>query len=240
VSVLVGTSGWQYGDWRGDFYPRGIPQRRWLEHYAAQFRTVENNSAFYRLPARETFAHWQEQVPGDFTMAVKASRYLTHVRRLRDPAEPVRRFLDAAGGLGARLGPVLLQLPPSLPADLALLGDCLGQFPDGVRVVVEPRHPSWWDDGTRAVLAAHNAALCWADRRGSPVTPLWRSADWGYLRFHEGAASPWPRYGATALRGWAERIAKAWPSSGTVYAYFNNDQGGAAVHDAAEFARLTG
>ena len=240
MSVLVGTSGWQYRDWRGDFYPREIPQRRWLEHYAARFRTVENNSAFYRLPKRETFEQWRERVPPDFTMAVKASRYLTHVRRLRDPGEPVRRFLDAARGLGGKLGPVLLQLPPGFRADLVLLDDCLGQFPDGVRVAVEPRDPSWWTEGTQAVLATHNAALCWADRRGSPATPLWRTADWGYLRFHEGTASPWPRYTMEALRGWAERVARTWPSDVPMYAYFNNDQGGAAIHDATEFARLTG
>jgi uncharacterized protein YecE (DUF72 family) len=239
VAVLVGTSGWQYRDWRGDFYPREVPQRLWLEHYAAQFRTVENNGAFYRLPKPETFAQWRERVPGDFTMAVKASRYLTHVRRLRDPAEPVRRLLDAASGLGGKLGPVLLQLPPNFRADPALLDDCLGQFPAGMRVAVELRDPSWWADATQEVLAARNAALCWADRRGSPVTPLWRTADWGYLRFHEGAASPWPRYGAKALRSWAQRIATAWPPGTRVYAYFNNDQEGAAVRDAAEFARLT-
>ena len=123
-------------------------------------------------------------------MTVKASRYLTHVRRLRDPAEPVKRLLDAAAGLGGRLGPVLLQLPPDLRADPDLLRGCLRQFPATVRVAVEPRHESWWTDEVREVLAAANAALCWADRGGSAVTPLWRTADWGYLRFHEGDGDP--------------------------------------------------
>ena len=139
-------------------------------------------------------------------MAVKASRYLTHVRRLRDPAEPVRRLLDAAAGLGGRLGPVLLQLPPDLRADPALLAACLRQFPPAVRVAVEPRHPSWWTDEVREVLSAANTALCWADRGGSAVTPLWRTAGWGYLRFHEGDGDPWPSYSDAALSAWAERI----------------------------------
>ena len=141
---MAGTSGWQYRDWRGAFYPPGVPQRRWLEHYATQFATVENNGTFYRLPPRETFASWRDRVPGDFVMAVKASRYLTHVRRLRDPAGPVRRLLDVAAGLGDRLGPVLLQLPPDLRAAPEALRECLRQFPPPVRVAVELRHDSWW------------------------------------------------------------------------------------------------
>jgi uncharacterized protein YecE (DUF72 family) len=241
MPVLVGTSGWQYRHWRDAFYPAGVPQRRWLEHYAGRFATVENNGTFYRLPARETFEQWRARTPEGFVMAVKASRYLTHIRRLRDPEEPVRRMLDAFAGLAGKLGPVLLQLPPGMQADPGLLDRTLGQFPPGVRVAVEPRHPSWWSDPVRRVLAARGAALCWADRAGRPVTPLWRTADWGYLRFHEGPASPapWPRYTDRCLSDWADRAARAWPGSGPVYAYFNNDQGGAAVLDAASFTRLT-
>jgi uncharacterized protein YecE (DUF72 family) len=239
MPVLVGTSGWQYRHWRGAFYPEGVPQRLWLEYYAERFRTVESNAAFYRLPAEETFTQWRTRTPDGFVMAVKASRFLSHVRRLRDPAEPVRRLLDAARGLGGKLGPLLIQLPPTLAADPVLLDDCLGQFPAGVRVAVEPRHPSWWTDRVRDVLSGHNAALCWADRGGSAVTPLWRTADWGYLRFHEGTADPWPRYDGSALAAWAERIAAAWPPAAMVYAYFNNDQNAAAVRDAADFALLT-
>jgi uncharacterized protein YecE (DUF72 family) len=241
VPLLIGTSGWQYRDWRGLLYPAGLPQRRWLEHYASQYATVENNSAFYRLPARETFASWKAQTPAGFVMAVKASRYLTHVRRLRDPAEPVARLLEAAAGLGDRLGPVLLQLPPTLKADAPLLADCLDEFRrsgPGIRVAVEPRHPSWWTGEVQDVLAARDAALCWADRRGGPVTPLWRTAGWGYLRFHEGRADPWPRYGKRALGSWAGRVAHAWPADADVYVFFNNDPGGAAIADSAAFAAL--
>ena len=247
MPVRVGTSGWQYRDWRGVLYPAGLPERDWLEHYASRYGTVENNGTFYRLPAPDTFAAWRAKTPDGFVMAVKASRYLTHVRRLRDPAEPVARLMRAATGLGDRLGVVLLQLPPNLRADAGALAACLAEFAripatgssgGPVRVAVEFRHESWWTTQTRQLLAGHNAALCWADRLGRPVTPLWRTADWGYLRFHQGAAEPWPRYGAAALRHWVERTGEAWPGDADVFVYFNNDQHAAALYDAAAFASL--
>jgi uncharacterized protein YecE (DUF72 family) len=233
MPLLVGTSGWQYSSWRGEFYPPKLAQKRWLEHYAEAFATVENNSAFYRLPARETFTSWRSRVPADFVMTVKASRFLTHVRRLREPYEPVRRLLDAAAGLGDRLGPILLQLPPTLSADPQLLAECLKQFPRTVRVAVEPRHESWWMEETREVLAAAGATLCWADAGGRSRTPLWRTAEWGYLRLHQGRATPWPRYGRQALTSWVRRLSNTWPDTADVFVYFNNDPGGAAVRDAA-------
>ncbi len=250
MPILVGTSGWQYAHWRGALYPPQVPQRRWLEHYASQYATVENDGTFYRLPARETFEDWQARTPADFVMAFKASRYLTHVKRLRDPAEPVERLMQAAAGLGGRLGPVLLQLPPNLQADPARLDACLAAFTKSwpstgtahqgatPRVAVEPRHSSWWTDETRQVLLAHNAALCWADQLGKPVTPLWRTADWGYLRLHQGAAEPWPRYGPRALRAWLDHITEAWPPAAPVYVYFNNDQNAAAIADSTVLAAL--
>jgi uncharacterized protein YecE (DUF72 family) len=230
--ILVGTSGWQYRDWRERFYPAGTPQRLWLEHYAANFATVEVNNAFYHLPERDTFAKWRDRTPDDFCVAVKMSRYLTHIKRLKEPAEPVHRFLERAQALGDKLGPVLLQLPPSLSIDLDALDGTLARFPREVRVAVEPRHASWWTDETRDLLAKHGAALCWADRKGRAVTPLWRTADWGYLRMHEGRAQPRPRYGAAALRTWLGRIEEF----ETVYVYFNNDPGGAAVAHATALA----
>ena len=237
MTLFVGTSGWQYKDWRGVLYPDGVPMRLWLEEYAARFATVEINNAFYRLPTREIFESWRERTPPDFVVALKASRYLTHIKRLRDPAEPVDRLLSHAAGLGDRLGPVLLQLPPTLHADPALLDECLGRFPADVRVAVEPRHDSWWTPEVRKVLESRGAALCWADVQARPVTPLWRTADWGYLRFHEGRALPWPRYGRQSLTIWVRRVTAAWSDDHPVYAYFNNDPNAAAVHDAAAFAR---
>src|SRR5438046_4726149 len=162
MPMLIGTSGWQYRDWRGGLYPEGVPQRLWLEHYATRYATVENNNSFYRLPSRETFAAWRERTPDGFVMAVKASRYLTHVRRLRDPAGPVARLLGAAVGLGPKLGPVLLQLPPTLKADPDTLDACLKEFrtaaaalsEHGLRLAVEPRHETWWTDEIRQILTA--------------------------------------------------------------------------------------
>jgi len=220
-----------------------VPQRRWLEHYAEHYATVENDGTFYRLPARETFADWRSRTPAGFVMAVKASRYLTHIRRLKDPAEPVARLMAAAAGLGDRLGPVLVQLPPNLTVEPGRLDECLAAFevaaPGPVKVAVEPRHASWWTDEIKQVLTAHGAALCLSDRRGRPITPLWRTAGWSYLRLHEGAASRWPRYGSQALRRWIGHLAEMWPDDETpVYVYFNNDQHGAAIADTAEFARL--
>jgi uncharacterized protein YecE (DUF72 family) len=232
--IVLGTSGWQYRDWRAQFYA-GVPQRLWLEHYAQRFATVEVNNAFYRLPERDTFAHWRARTPDDFCVAVKMSRYLTHIKRLKEPAEPVARFLSRAGALGDRLGPVLLQLPPNLAADADTLDAVLREYPRSVKVAVEPRHESWWVAPIRAVLERRRAALCWADRLGRPLTPLWRTADWGYLRLHEGRAQPRPRYGRAALSTWLDRVEQEFPARQglPVYVYFNNDPGGAAIRDAA-------
>jgi uncharacterized protein YecE (DUF72 family) len=248
LPLLVGTSGWQYRDWRGDFYAAGVPMSRWLEYYAEHFGVVENDGTFYRLAGRDTFASWHERTPPGFVMAIKASRYLTHIRRLRDPAEPVARLLNAAAGLGDRLGPVLLQLPPNLTADPPLLAGCLHAFAaefarlnltvTSSRVCVEFRHSSWLTDEIRALLTEQNAALCWSDRGARPLGPLWRTADWGYVRFHEGAAQPWPHYGQQSLKSWLARIGDAFPPDADVFAFFNNDQHCAAPADAAALARL--
>jgi uncharacterized protein YecE (DUF72 family) len=236
MPILIGTSGWQYRDWRGLLYPPGLAQNRWLETYASGFDTVENNNAFYRLPTPELFERWRDMTPDGFVMAVKASRYLTHIKRLAEPEEPVERLMNSVRGLDGKLGPILLQLPPTLRAEPERLDRCLRAFPKGVRVAVEPRHTSWWTDETRDLLTGHGAALCWADRLGRPVAPLWRTTDWGYVRLHEGAATPRPGYGDQALRTWVGRVRDAWADD--AYVYFNNDPGGAAVRDAIRFAKF--
>lgn len=232
--LLIGTSGWQYRDWRGRFYPRGVPQRDWLGYYAGRFPVVEINSTFYRLPQREAAAQWRAETPDGFLMATKMSRYLTHILRLREPQEPVARFFDRLEPLGDRLGPVLVQLAPTMKVDVEALDGVLKAFPKGVPVAVEPRHRSWWTDGVRAMLEKHDAALCWADRRGRPVTPLWRTSEWGYLRLHEGRAEPRPRYGERALRSWLERLEPL----ERAFVFFNNDPGGAAIKDARALKQM--
>jgi uncharacterized protein YecE (DUF72 family) len=235
--LAIGTSGWQYKHWRGRFYPPGLPESRWLEYYAQRFATVEVNNTFYRLPPPGTFASWAARTPADFVVAVKASAYLTHYRRLLDPEEPVERLLTHAAPLGARLGPVLVQLPPDMKAAPERLDATLRAFGRRVRVAVEPRHQSWFSEEVHAILTAHGAASCLADRRSRPITPLWRTADWYYVRFHAGTATPAPCYGARALTSWVARLHDLWGDADDGYAYFNNDSEGCAVRDAILFAR---
>jgi uncharacterized protein YecE (DUF72 family) len=242
MPLLIGTSGWQYRHWRGLFYPDGLPQRLWLEHYAERFQTVEVNATFYRLPAPGTVAAWAERTPPDMVVAVKASRYLTHIRRLRDPEEPIGRLMAVARHLGPKLGPVLVQLPPGMRRDAGLLDAALATFPRGVRVAVEFRDGSWEHGDTWSALERRGAALCLTDRR-SRHGALRRTAGWGYVRLHEGVAQPRPCYGRGAMAGWAARLAALFGPDEDVFAYFNNDPMGCAPRDArvlAGLARLAG
>ena len=233
----IGTSGWQYGHWRRIFYPEKMPQREWLPYFADRFQTVEVNNTFYNLPQAAVFEHWMQAVPADFTFALKMSRYLTHIKRLRDPEEPVHRFMERAKRLGRKRGPVLMQLPPSREVDSGLLDQALCAFDPSVRVAVEFRHESWFTSKTRQVLERRKAALCLAD---SPQRkqPNWRTADWGFLRFHQGRGSRAPGYERDALKTWAHLIADLWGARPDVFAYFNDDTAGYAVEDAITFAEL--
>jgi uncharacterized protein YecE (DUF72 family) len=235
--MSIGTSGWHYPDWRGAFYPAKLPTRLWLDHYSSRFDTVELNNSFYRLPTADAFRAWRDSVPDDFVFTVKASRYLTHYRRLREPEEPVERLLGAAEGLGPKLGPVLLQLPPNLPADVDALERVFDAFATRVRLACEFRHDSWFTDDVYALLRDRDVALCLADRR-SRHSPLVRTASWGFVRMHEGTATPPPHYGTGALRSWAGRIVDLWGRHAECFVYFNNDPGAAAVRNAAEFVSL--
>nr|MDQ3958534.1 DUF72 domain-containing protein [Actinomycetota bacterium] len=234
MPLLIGTSGWQYKHWKARFYA-GIPQRAWLEHYAERFQTVEVNNAFYMLPKQETFESWRKRTPEDFVVGVKISRYLSHIKRLKDPQEPVERFLKHARWLGPKLGPLLLQLPPTLKIDLPALDETLTLFGKDVRVAVEVRHDTWFVEETKALLTEHGASFVLADRGSKPITPLWRTASWGYVRWHEGTARPRPCYSKKDMDEWAARIAGMWGPDDDVYAYFNNDPAGCALRDAVVF-----
>ncbi len=235
--LYVGTSGWQYRDWRGAFYPEELAQGRWLDHYARHFQVVEVNNTFYHLPEAATFARWARETPDGFVMVVKMSRYLTHLKRLLDPADPVARFLSRARQLGRKLGPVLVQLPPRFEVRPERLEAALGRFDRDVRVAVEFRDGSWYTDEVRAILERHGAALVLADRRNRH-TPLWRTSDWGFVRLHEGIATPRPCYGPDMLETWVERIRELWPGGADVFVFFNNDHRCCAVRDAGVFGRL--
>ena len=231
VAVRIGTSGWEYRHWRGVFYPHDLPQSRWLEHYAATFDTVELNNSFYRLPDTDTFAGWARRVPPSFVMAVKASRYLTHVKRLRDPQEPLERFWSRVVHLGRRVGPVLYQLPPRWRRNEERLRAFLAAVPRGRLQALEFRDPSWYTPSVEALLAEHDIALVLHDMPGSarqdrPVGSL------VYIRFHGAGERYGGAYPRRDLDAWAERLA-AWAAEGRpAYAYFNNDVGGHAVRDA--------
>lgn len=236
MPLWLGTSGWQYRHWLGRFYPTRPRVADDLAFYAERFRTVELNGTFYKLPDAEVFADWARRTPDDFVFAVKASRFLTHIKRLREPDEPAARLLERARKLGPKLGPVLLQLPPQFHRDEGRLDDALAVF-EGVRVAVELRHESWEDRSVRRVLERRGAALCLADRESRLVTPAWRTAEWGYVRFHAGSGAVPGCYGRTALAARARLLASMYGSDADVYVYFNNDLHGCALRDAGWFAR---
>jgi uncharacterized protein YecE (DUF72 family) len=213
-----------------------VPQREWLPYYAARFPTVEVNNTFYRLPPPETFAAWAAATPPGFRFAIKASRYLTHIKRLGDPEEPVARLLRHARPLGSKLDVVLVQLPPNLKVDVARLARTVACFPPDARVAFEPRHETWFHDEVYALLRDAGWALCLTDRRGT-IGPLVATAEWCYLRLHEGTATPRPCYGRHALASWWTRLVDLYGPDPTGYVYFNNDPGGCAVRNARTFTR---
>jgi len=236
--VRVGCSGWSYDHWDGRFYPSSLPSARRLAFYASTFDTVEVNATFYRLPRAKTVARWAEATPEGFRFAVKASRYLTHVKRLRELPDGVARLFERIEPLisSGKLGPVLWQLPANFRRDDERLGAALQALPPG-RHAFEFRDPSWFHDDVYALLRGHQVALVVADRASLPPAPWIDTAGWWYLRFHHGRKGRRGNYSETELRGWAERIRRA---SGEVHAYFNNDWEGFAPENAATLRRFLG
>lgn len=235
MAVIIGASGWQYRDWRDAFYPRGLAQKNWLEFHADRFRSVEINNSFYMLPKEETFASWRDRSPDDLIFVVKASRYITHIKRLKDTEEPVRRFMEHANFLGSKLGPVLLQLPPNLHKDAVNLERTIAHF-GNARLSIEFRHPSWYDDEIFNMLKVHEIPLTLADRQEAPIQPWWKTSEWGYIRFHHGKRHPWPCYTRDGLKMWIDKISELWGPKKDVYVFFNNDPKCCALDDAITFA----
>src|SRR4051812_4276703 len=229
--LRVGCSGWQYKHWRGDFYPAALPQAHWLEYYAERFDTVEINNSFYRLPESATFLSWRERAPREFVYAVKASRFLTHMKKLKDPEDPVQLFFSRADHLGRTLGPVLYQLPPRWPVNVERLTTFLQTLPKRRRHAIEFREPSWYTDEVFTLLNRYRVALCLHDMRGSASGRL-RVGPFVYARFH-GTERYSGSYSDAHLQEWADWMAEQLAGNVDVYAYFNNDVGGHAPRDAA-------
>ena len=229
--LWIGTSGYVYPHWRrGVFYPEGLRQRDELAWFSTQFRTVELNNPFYRLPEPESFDRWRETVPEGFVFAVKASRYITHVKRLRDVGEPLALLLSRASRLGTKLGPILFQLPPTYQADIGVLREFLAQLPADHRWVIEFRHPSWHAAEVYQALGSQGVALCIPV--GGRVRPdLVTTAPFAYIRMHSGEG-PGGGFSGEQLQWWARRIRALGRAGKDCYFYFNNDRGGHAPRDA--------
>ena len=229
--VRIGCSGWIYKHWRGLFYPEGLPVKRWFEHYAAEFDTVEINNSFYRLPRPETFDAWREQAPEGFCYAVKAHRYVTQAKKLKDPEETVPNIMAPIRRLGGTLGPVLYQLPPRFRLNLERLERFLELVPKDVTNIFEFRDKSWYDDRVYALLERAGAGICAHDMPGleSPRLALGPVA---YIRFHGGEGKYWGRYPDERLLAWADWIVAEAKAGRPVWAYFNNDPEAHAIEDA--------
>jgi uncharacterized protein YecE (DUF72 family) len=238
--VRIGCSGWNYPHWRERVYPKGLPPRRWLEHYAALFDTVEVNSTFYRLASEKAVAEWVRQTPDEFVFALKASRYLTHMKRLTDMDQGVRRFYERIEPLVGtpKLGPIVWQLPQNFHCDLDRLAGALAALPAG-RHCFEFRHASWFRREVYDLLASHRAALVIGDHPERPFQSYEMTTDWTLVRFHYGRRGRRGNYSERELEAWAERLGE-WRRSVEIFAYFNNDWEGFAVANGEWMRRRLG
>ena len=232
--IRIGTSGWIYSHWRGDFYPRELPVNRWFEHYQSHFDTVEINNTFYRLPPASTFDSWRRQVRGNFLYAVKANRFLTHMKKLKDPAEPLERLFTHVRRLRKHLGPILYQLPPRWLPDGERLESFFRSLPKNLTHVMEFRDERCLTDDIRSLLARYSVGLCIHDILRPH--PQWLTSSAAYLRFH--GVGYGGTYRRDYLRRWADWIVRTSSAGHDVYAYFNNDIGGHAVRNALTLREL--
>ena len=227
----IGTSGWHYDHWRDRFYPAKLTKAEWLGFYARHFNTVELNNSFYRLPSEAAFANWYHSSPPNFTFAVKVSRFITHIKRLKNSEEPLENFITRAKILGEKLGPLLYQLPPSLHRNDEVLESFLSNLPQGMQHVFEFRHPSWLEEKVFAILHQYNVGLCVFDMP-SLTCPLVVTTDFAYVRFHGSGQLYSSCYSDKELADWAKKIANLATALKVAYIYFNNDIEGFAVRNA--------
>lgn len=239
ADIRIGTSGWSYAEWRGKFYPRGLPRDQWLAHYSQRFATVELNATFYRWPTGAQFARWGDAVPRDFVFSVKAPRSITHIKRLRGCEEELQRLPAAAAALwGTRLGPLLYQLPPTLKVDASLLEDFVGALPNGPAHVIEFRDASWFCDRVLGLLRDHNVALCLSDFPGAEA-PRTLTSELAYVRLHGGRRYS-DKYDEPALQSWARQL-EDWQQRGIgTFVYFNNTAKAHAPENAEQLRRMIG
>lgn len=233
----IGTSGWHYDHWRGPFYPENLRPRDYLEFYRQKFHTVEINNSFYRLPSAKALTDWRESVPPGFIFAVKGSRYITHMKKLKDPAASLAPFLERVRLLGERLGPILFQLPPRWGFQEARLAEFLAALPRELRYALEFRDPGWLNDTAYRLLREHGAAFCIYELAGR-ISPREVTADFVYIRLHGPGGAYQGRYDRRTLMGWAGAIS-TWAGQGLpVYCYFDNDEAGFAAHNALELQEM--
>lgn len=240
--IHIGTSGWHYDHWSGPFYPQDLPKNQWLDFYAGRFSTIELNNPFYHLPAKKTFENWRKDTPDGFIFSVKASRYITHIKRLKDPQKSLGKFFDRAIGLKEKLGPVLFQLPPNFVAgkeeNRERLKDFLKALPQKHRYTIEFRDKSWFNEEIYRLLEEHNVAFCIfeLDRL---LTPKAVTADFVYIRLHGPGGKYQGKYPQQTLKEWADDFSRWRKGRKDVYCYFDNDDSGYAPQNARELQEMT-
>jgi len=243
IKTFVGTSGYNYPHWSdGVFYPTGLPERKWLEHYTSFFNTVELNVSFYRLPKKSIFEGWRKRTPENFTFVVKGSRFITHIKKLKDCEEPLRLFFNNVEGLKDKLGVVLWQLPPNLKINQEKLeAFCKSisrlRVSRSTRHAFEFRHPSWFSEDIYGILRKYGFSLCIAHSDRWPCQEV-ATSDFVYFRFHGGENLYSSNYSEEELRDWASKVKHWMAKRKDIYAYFNNDAHGFAVRNALRFKEL--
>jgi uncharacterized protein YecE (DUF72 family) len=235
--LRIGCSGWNYKSWRARFYPADLPASKWLDYYATVFDTVEVNNTFYRLPDISTFDAWRAQAPPGFLMAIKASRFLTHLKKLKDPDEPIARLFAEAAGLKQVLGPILYQLPGNFPLNLERFERFLTALPRRRQHVIEFRHTSWYVEEVFALMERRGVALCLHDKEGSQIREPF-VGPFVYVRFHGTSGRYTGSYSDATLSRWADRLVERWNAGHDVYAYFNNDPDAVATVNARTLQQM--